>query len=166
MVKINRITTYIREIPVLKVLGLNPNGITERKYRETPINKGFLDISYKEIRVPFLVLISKFEPQNRRKIAAKMAQKAKIAAKSPQNRRKKTGSKLTQKRPDEGLYIDARIGSSINNLKKFIKMATISIEFGKESSQKTREVYLLVRQGKTRQRVKTGTKSKNRSKTQ
>ena len=35
-------------------------------------------------------------------------------------------------------------------------MATISIEFGKESSQKTREVYLLVRQGKTRQRVKTG----------
>ena len=28
-------------------------------------------------------------------------------------------------------------------------MATISIEFGKESSQKTREVYLLVRQGKT-----------------
>ena len=85
-----------------------------------------------------------------------MAQKAKIAAKSPQNRRKKTGSKLTQKRPDEGLYIDARIGSSINNLKKFIKMATISIEFGKESSQKTREVYLLVRQGKTRQRVKTG----------
>ena len=81
-----------------------------------------------------------------------MAQKAKIAAKSPQ----KTGSKLTQKRPDEGLYIDARIGSSINNLKKFIKMATISIEFGKESSQKTREVYLLVRQGKTKQRVKTG----------
>ena len=68
-----------------------------------------------------------------------MAQKVKIAAKSPQ----KTGSKLTQKRPDEGLYIDAR-------------MATISIEFGKESSQKTREVYLLVRQGKTRQRVKTG----------
>ena len=43
-----------------------------------------------------------------------------IAAKSPQ----KTGSKLTQKRPDEGLYIDARIGSCINNLKKFIKMAT------------------------------------------
>ena len=35
-------------------------------------------------------------------------------------------------------------------------MATISIEFRKESSQKTREVYLLVRQGKTRQRVKTG----------
>lgn len=35
-------------------------------------------------------------------------------------------------------------------------MATISIEFGKESSPKTREVYLLVRQGKTRQRVKTG----------
>ena len=33
-------------------------------------------------------------------------------------------------------------------------MATISIELGKESSQKTREVYLLVRQGKTRQRVK------------
>jgi len=26
-------------------------------------------------------------------------------------------------------------------------MATISIEFGKESSQQTREVYLLVRQG-------------------
>jgi len=98
---------------------LNPNGITERKYRETPINKGFLDISYKEIRVPFLVLISKFEPRNRRKIAAKMAQKAKIAAKSPQNRRKKTGSKLTQKRPDEGLYIDARIGSCINNLKVY-----------------------------------------------
>ena len=63
---------------------------------------------------------------------------------------------MTQKKLDEGLYIDARIGSSINNLKKFIKMATISIEFGKESSQKTREVYLLVRQGKTRQRVKTG----------
>jgi len=57
------------KIPVLKVLGLNPNGITERKYRET--HKGFLDISYKEIRVPFLVLISKFEPRNRRKIAAK-----------------------------------------------------------------------------------------------
>ena len=111
-----------------------------------------------------MVLISKFEPRNRRKIAAKMAQKAKIAAKSPQ----KTGSKLTQKRPDEGLYIDARIGSSINNLKKFIKMATISIEFGKESSQKTREVYLLVRQGKTTV-GKTGqdqTKSKNRGKTQ
>jgi len=50
---------------------------------------------------------------------------------------------------------DARIGSGINNLKRFIKMATISIEFGKESSQKMREVYLLVRQGKTRQRVKT-----------
>ena len=30
-------------------LGLNPAGITNRKYRETPINKGFLDISYKEI---------------------------------------------------------------------------------------------------------------------
>jgi len=54
--------------PVLKVLGLNPNGITHQKYRETPINKGFLDISYKEIRVPFLVLISKFEPRNRRKL--------------------------------------------------------------------------------------------------
>jgi len=76
---------------------LNPNGITEGNYRETPINKGFLDISYKEIRVPFLVLISKFEPQNRRKIAAKMALKTKIAAKSPQKSPQKTGSKLTQK---------------------------------------------------------------------
>jgi len=55
----------------------------------------------------------KYFPNLSSKIAAKMAQKAKIAAKSPQNRRKKTGSKLTQKRPDEGLYIDARIGSSI-----------------------------------------------------
>ena len=45
------------QIPVLKVLGLNPNGITHRKHRETPINKGFLDVSYKEIRVPFLVLV-------------------------------------------------------------------------------------------------------------
>ena len=72
------------QIPVLKVLGLNPNGITEGNYRETPINKGFLDISYKEIQFPFLVLISKFEPRNRRKIAAKMALKTKIAAKSPQ----------------------------------------------------------------------------------
>ena len=61
---------------------LNPNGITHRKYRETPINKGFLDVSYKEIRVPFLEKFSKFEQQNRRKIAAKMAQKAKIASKS------------------------------------------------------------------------------------
>ena len=54
-------------------------------------------------------------PNLRREIAAKMAQKVKIAAKSPQ----KTGSKLTQKRPDEGLYIDARIGSCINNLKVY-----------------------------------------------
>jgi len=75
---------------------LNPNGITERKYRETPINKGFLDISYKEIRVPFLVLISKFEPRNRRKIAAKMAQKAKIAAKSPQKNRVEIDAKKTR----------------------------------------------------------------------
>lgn len=37
-------------------------------------------------------------------------------------------------------------------------MATIAIELGKLSSQKTREVYLLVRQGKTRRRVKTGVK--------
>ena len=28
MVRINRIEAYSREIPVLKVLGLNPNGIT------------------------------------------------------------------------------------------------------------------------------------------
>jgi len=73
---------------------LNPNGITHRKYRETPINKGFLDVSYKEIQFPFLEKFSKFETRNRRKIAAKMAQKVKIAAKSPQ----KTGSKLTQKK--------------------------------------------------------------------
>jgi hypothetical protein len=98
---------------------LNPNGITHRKYRETPINKGFLDVSYKEIQFPFLEIFSKFEQQNRRKIAAKMAQKAKIAAKSPQKSPQKTGSKVTQKRPDEGLYIDARIGSSINNLKVY-----------------------------------------------
>ena len=58
----------------------------------------------------------KYFPNLSSKIAAKMAQKVKIAAKSPQ----KTGSKLTQKkRPDEGLYIDARIGSSINNLKVY-----------------------------------------------
>ena len=37
-------------------------------------------------------------------------------------------------------------------------MATIAIELGKLSSKKTREVYLLVRQGKTRRRVKTGVK--------
>jgi len=37
-------------------------------------------------------------------------------------------------------------------------MATITIEFGKVSSKKTREVYLLVRQGTTRRRVKTGIK--------
>ena len=57
-------------------------------------------------------------PNLRREIAAKSPQKWLKRRKSPQNRRKKTGSKLTQKRPDEGLYIDARIGSSINNLKK------------------------------------------------
>ena len=45
---------FERQIPVLKVLGLNPNGITHRKYRETPINKGFLDISYKEIVVAII----------------------------------------------------------------------------------------------------------------
>ncbi len=37
-------------------------------------------------------------------------------------------------------------------------MATIAIEFGRMTSKKTREVYLLVRQGKTRKRVKTGVK--------
>ena len=37
-------------------------------------------------------------------------------------------------------------------------MATIAIEFGKLTSKKTREVYLLVRQGKSRRRVKTGVK--------
>lgn len=37
-------------------------------------------------------------------------------------------------------------------------MATIAIEFGKVSSKNTREVYLLVRQGKSRRRVKTGVK--------
>lgn len=37
-------------------------------------------------------------------------------------------------------------------------MATIAIELGKVSSKKTREVYLLVRQGKSRRRVKTGVK--------
>ena len=37
-------------------------------------------------------------------------------------------------------------------------MATIAIELGKLSSKKTREVYLLVRQGKTRRRVRTGVK--------
>ena len=37
-------------------------------------------------------------------------------------------------------------------------MATIAIEFGKLSSKNTREVYLLVRQGKSRRRVKTGVK--------
>jgi hypothetical protein len=62
-----------------------------------------------------LVLISKFEQQNRRKNGSKGENRRKIAAKSPQ----KTGSKLTQKRPDEGLYIDARIGSCINNLKVY-----------------------------------------------
>ena len=35
-------------------------------------------------------------------------------------------------------------------------MATIAIEFGKVTSKKTREVYLLVRQGFSRRRVKTG----------
>jgi hypothetical protein len=44
---------------------------------------------------------SKFETRNRRKIAAKMAQKVKIAAKSPQ----KTGSKLTQKKDPMKAYI-------------------------------------------------------------
>jgi hypothetical protein len=37
-------------------------------------------------------------------------------------------------------------------------MATIAIELGKVSSKNTREVYLLVRQGKSRRRVKTGVK--------
>ena len=37
-------------------------------------------------------------------------------------------------------------------------MATINIEFGKLSSKKTRDVYLLVRQGESRSRVKTGVK--------
>ena len=37
-------------------------------------------------------------------------------------------------------------------------MATISIELGKSSSQKQREVYLLVRQGDSRRRIKTGVK--------
>ena len=37
-------------------------------------------------------------------------------------------------------------------------MATISIELGKFSSQKQREVYLLVRQGDSRRRIKTGVK--------
>jgi hypothetical protein len=43
-----------------------------------------------------LVLISKFEPRNRRKIAAKMAQKAKIAAKSPQKNRVEIDAKKTR----------------------------------------------------------------------
>jgi len=75
---------------------LNPCGITHRKYRETPINKGFLDVSYKEIQFPFLEIFSKFEQQNRRKIAAKMAQKAKIAAKSPQKNRVEIDAKKTR----------------------------------------------------------------------
>ena len=37
-------------------------------------------------------------------------------------------------------------------------MATISIELGKSSSQRQREVYLLVRQGDSRRRIKTGVK--------
>jgi hypothetical protein len=46
-----------------------------------------------------------------------------IAAKSPQKSPQKTGSKVTQKeRPGEGLYIDARIGSSINNFKLLDKV--------------------------------------------
>ena len=61
----------------------------------------------------------KYFPNLRREIAAKSPQKWLKRRKSPQNRRKKTGSKLTQKRPDEGLYIDARIGSCINNLKVY-----------------------------------------------
>ena len=43
VVRINRIKTHNREIPVLKVLGLNPNGITTIWLSRIPVNKGFLD---------------------------------------------------------------------------------------------------------------------------
>ena len=46
----------------------------------------------------------------------------------------------------------------IITIKKLKVMATIAIELGKVSSKNTREVYLLVRQGKSRRRVKTGVK--------
>ena len=37
-------------------------------------------------------------------------------------------------------------------------MATIAIEFGKETSKKTRKVYLRVNQGKTAKRIKISVK--------
>jgi hypothetical protein len=83
-------------ILVLKVLGLNPNGITHRKYRETPINKGFLDVSYKEILFSFLEKFSKFEQQNRRKNGSKGENRRKIAAKSPQKNRVEIDAKKTR----------------------------------------------------------------------
>ena len=68
-------------------------------------------------------------PTFRVKIGAKSAQNAKIGAKSAQNRRK-----------------------------FLIKMATITTEYGKLSSNKTRTVYLRIRSGKTEKRINTQVK--------
>ena len=54
-------------------------------FRDFGINKGFLDVSYKEIQFPFLEIFSKFEQQNRRKNGSKGENRRKIAAKQGQN---------------------------------------------------------------------------------
>ena len=53
------------------------------------------------------------------------------------------------------LRIDARVVYCLT-VKTVKSMATIAIEFGKETSKKTRKVYLRVNQGKTAKRIKTG----------
>jgi fibrillarin-like rRNA methylase len=62
-------------------LGLNPNGITHRKNRETPVNKGSSRIFESEKRLSISGKFFHIWTKNRRKIAAKVLNRRKIAAK-------------------------------------------------------------------------------------